>query len=239
MKTNLVDKGFSVRGGFTLIELLIVVAIIAILAAIAVPNFLEAQTRAKVSRAKADMRTLATAIEAYNLDHNRPPIGLVEAARTLTPQNWGLGFGRNRTLKMWSQVTTPVAYISAVPDDSFRLKNYIAFDGNVSFDNPYFDYDHFRFEPMDGNAQVALRNGINWLIVSFGPDRNQGTFNPASGYPHPHVVVGNLQSSGASAWTSVPASNGIYDPTNGTISDGHIIRTNAGDASDGAHIRRR
>ena len=48
---------------FTLIELLIVVAIIAILAAIAVPNFLEAQIRAKVSRAKADMRTLATGLE--------------------------------------------------------------------------------------------------------------------------------------------------------------------------------
>ena len=58
--------------GFTLIELLIVVAIIAILAAIAVPNFLEAQTRSKVARCKADMRTVATAIEAYTLDYNRP-----------------------------------------------------------------------------------------------------------------------------------------------------------------------
>src|SRR6266545_3682317 len=53
--------------GFTLIELLIVVAIIAVLAAIAVPNFLEAQTRAKVSRCKADLKTIATAFEAYVL----------------------------------------------------------------------------------------------------------------------------------------------------------------------------
>jgi prepilin-type N-terminal cleavage/methylation domain-containing protein len=63
----------SQRAAFTLIELLVVIAIIAILAAIAVPNFLEAQTRAKVSRVKADMRTMATALEAYSADHNHYP----------------------------------------------------------------------------------------------------------------------------------------------------------------------
>jgi prepilin-type N-terminal cleavage/methylation domain-containing protein len=58
---------------FTLIELLIVVGIITILAAIAIPNLLEAQTRAKVSRVRADLRTLATAIEAFSGDYGAPP----------------------------------------------------------------------------------------------------------------------------------------------------------------------
>ena len=61
------------KHAFTLIELLIVVAIIAILAAIAVPNFLEAQTRAKVARVKNDLRSVATAIEAYRVDTNKYP----------------------------------------------------------------------------------------------------------------------------------------------------------------------
>ena len=66
------------KSGFTLIELLIVVAIIAILAAIAVPNFLEAQTRAKVSRCKADMASVATAIESYCVDNAHYPFDYAE-----------------------------------------------------------------------------------------------------------------------------------------------------------------
>lgn len=74
--SNLKGDVMRKKLGFTLIELLIVVAIIAILAAIAVPNFLEAQVRAKVSRAKSDLRTIATAMESYGVDHNVAPPGL-------------------------------------------------------------------------------------------------------------------------------------------------------------------
>lgn len=58
---------------FTLIELLFVVAIIAVLAAIAVPNFLEAQTRSKIARARADMQVIKVGLGRYQSDHGAYP----------------------------------------------------------------------------------------------------------------------------------------------------------------------
>jgi len=59
--------------GFTLIELLIVVAIIGIIAAIAIPNLLNAIDRGKQKRTMADMRSIGTAIESYAVDANYYP----------------------------------------------------------------------------------------------------------------------------------------------------------------------
>ena len=65
------------RRAFTLIELLIVVSIIAILSAIAIPNFAEATTRSKAARAHNDLRVLAISLEVFAADHNRYPENLL------------------------------------------------------------------------------------------------------------------------------------------------------------------
>ncbi len=69
--------------GFTLIELLIVVAIIGIIAAIAIPNLLNAIDRGKQKRTMADMRSIGTAVESYAVDNNLYPVAA--SAAILSP----------------------------------------------------------------------------------------------------------------------------------------------------------
>src|SRR5678815_2336258 len=100
---------FMNERGFTLIELLIVVGIISVLAAIAVPNFLEAQTRSKTARAQHDLKTMATALEAYYLDYNQYP--------RQGPMNTC-----NIFKEPIRELTTPSAYITQHPADVFAAQ---------------------------------------------------------------------------------------------------------------------
>lgn len=61
------------KRGFTIVELIFIVAVIAVLAAISVPNFLEAQVRAKMGRSKTELSALSNALSKYYADHGDYP----------------------------------------------------------------------------------------------------------------------------------------------------------------------
>ena len=147
------------RKGFTLIELLIVVAIIAILAAIAVPNFLEAQTRSKVSRTYTDMRSIRTALESYAVDTNHYPA-------TRFPY----------------RLTTPIAYITKIPLSPWIEREwppateneylYVSTWGTYG-NNPYdLNYDYVLYTGNWNNAvkDVNEVGGVKWEMKSNGPN---------------------------------------------------------------------
>ncbi len=142
---------------FTLIELLIVVAIIGILAAIAVPNFLNAQVRAKVTRVEADFRTLATALEAYRLEFGNYPVA------HLIDQQIASGSAISR----FSALTTPISYISYYPADPFGQPRQ---DG--VFHTETYDYYDWTSAKIANNAPQSTR-GAYWRIASAGPDKIQ------------------------------------------------------------------
>ena len=71
IETNMLSKLNNRRGGFTLVEIMIVVAIIALLAAIAVPGFLRARKRSQATRILNDLRMIDAAVDQYAIETNR------------------------------------------------------------------------------------------------------------------------------------------------------------------------
>ncbi len=210
------------NSGFTLIELLIVVAIIAILAAIAIPNFLQAQVRSKVSRVQADMRSVATALESYYVDHNE----YIPDYRAW----WENDERYARYLQRFIHLTTPVAYMTSIPEDAFaegpatergnpfrapytvdytddgELDPILAFDfAQHHRDSDYTNTGAFMRVARAVGAQTeeqerGIANQMHWILRSVGPDGMSRVLGD------PEAVQ--------------------YDPTNGTISAGQIYRSN-------------
>lgn len=103
--------------GFTLIELLIVVAIIGIIAAIAIPNLLNAINRGRQRRTMADLRSIGTALEAYSVDYN------------FFPKVSGAGTVANKL----ATYITPT-YIKKLPqNDGWNKDNCVEIDSATSF----------------------------------------------------------------------------------------------------------
>lgn len=190
------------RGAFTLIELLVVVAVIAILAAIAVPNFLEAQTRSKVSRVHADLRSQRVAIEAYAVDANAyprmtwggPPFNdLYEGNGSPLQPVWGT---------LAPSLTTPIAYMT----------RYDLIDPFMT--NPRIQADLRLYTYHDLKTRTLLASTPTTGPMLYTPsseeneyfERNFGAYAQMSAGPDVSAAPFYEQ----------------YDPTNGTVSAGNI-----------------
>ena len=149
--------------GFTLIELLIVVAIIGILAAIAVPNFLNAQTRAKIARVQGEFRSIATALESYHMDTNFYPPWRTYENGDIWPVAWRL-----------RPLTTPVAYMSSVP----YIDPFVTSANGIKKEQPHSAYEvGYNYGEAYSSAVTAKQKPLSadwrcseWRIESAGPD---------------------------------------------------------------------
>lgn len=197
------------KHGFTLIELLIVVAIIGILAAIAVPNFLNAQMRARVARVVSDMKALAMAEEMYQLDNGQYTFD----------GDCGVGGGEFRS---YIPLTTPVSYISNYPNDAFAndLTEFQNMQDIRSGLRPVFEYtSRVSFGPngtpncanSDAVYNTLGRIGVQYLFTSLGPDNDQD-------FPWSEAAYEDV-SRGTGQW--------VYEPSNGLTSSGNIYVLNS------------
>jgi prepilin-type N-terminal cleavage/methylation domain-containing protein len=187
--------------GFTLVELLVAIAIILILIAIALPNFLAAQTRSKIARVSSDMRSVAVALEEYQLDYRKYPTMIVPGF------SGGVAPLAGSDLKWWyvpDSLSSPIAYLR---NANIRCP----FGGNYARSGDFPDEIWRRYGYENILELIAKSERFSILVNRYG---------------HPKAVTWTgdwrLQSVGPDReWDP----NIMYNPTNGLVTRGDIIQT--------------
>ncbi len=202
---------FRIARGFSLIELLIVISIISIISGIGLINFLEAQTRSKVARTRADLRTMMTALEAYRADYTDYPLNLVVPPLPdgpKTPEGVSAGYP-----VVPPQLTSPVAFITTLPREPFRLGDSIYNFRLKGFEEQQQSYNYFRiisydhwwgyfqqgiFVPLPAvnampgdDTQVHFNSSAfskygEWVMIAAGPDKIFADWSADLGFDDSH-----------------------------------------------------
>jgi prepilin-type N-terminal cleavage/methylation domain-containing protein len=213
------------RKGFTLIELLIVIAIILILIAIALPNFLEAQIRARVVNSVGEMRSLETAIVSYSLDRKRHMGDGFEVG----------GGDAEGNIRVYSQLTSPHDYVKSIPYDEFNSADRAADNAGAGAGTRDTRNNVYRFYAARWRC-LASGNGAGTgeeckVKASARGQVGGFPFDPDYAYAGKWIVVspGPDRSHGYGEWimhrTALQTGNQrIYSPTNGTVSYGDLAR---------------
>lgn len=186
------------KSGFTLIELLIVIAIILILIAIALPNFLEAQLRARVVRVKADLRTIAIGMDSYFIDWGMYPPDHDPSTLSLTER--GL-----------FQLTTPLSYLTELPQDVFNTGSVGLSSGN---EVRWFEMGSTGLDPNTLRIGLQRRPVVHaFAVYSYATDGREG-FHHNDQWPYNGEVP------------PCPTRIGFvnYSATNGSKSTGDIVQ---------------
>lgn len=155
--------------GFTLIELMTVMVILSILASIAIPNFLNAISRAQMARVVSDQELILWALETYSLDNDD------------YPRNWVTGTASPPDLV---PLTTPFAYLSYLPSDAFLMSSNEKAKDVINKRSKYMGYSYVNFLQMNNGerlplAPYGLRGSANYGMTSVSPLIEENLMWPA------------------------------------------------------------
>jgi len=222
----------SSNRGFTLIELLIVIAIILILIAIALPNFLAARTRGSVTKLMSEMRMVASSMNHYFSDFNiypnpyypfrmAPPQGNPPGSSAMHRESflWIVASGNvtrwDPERQVGRQLTTPIKYLSDIPADPFWSQTFqktLQGDDGIT----YGDFNNLKISSCSSLYYSPGHNRLNWGTnlpdgwMDGVNDHFEADFMLHSTGPNLRIEQGSVQR------------HAFYDPSNGVRSDGDI-----------------